>query len=356
MDEISLVRLALGDAAEPSAQVHAQARAKLDARMTAGSPAANRSGRRRGRVAGVTGLAAAMAAAAAVTVIVTGGGPSHGKQPVVTKAQTAAYVLQRAAAAELNTSHLISAESYVRVLGGQTSIYTYVAGQRQRIVNLPGPTPNGMSPRIDLTTTINGKTWTNTTIDYRDRVYAVITSGTTDDSRPVTIFSILPLQPNPDPAVAFSEALRQGVITVLGHRNLHGKDTILLRINPVQPKLNLPKCPDKMSAPAPAASSPSGLPSVHHCRLQRLNLPPGPLLWLDAKTYLIVQTEAFLPKMSPSAQAGGSGRQAYTHFFDTVTWQAPTAANLALLNEPVPAGFTKISEQQLAQQYTGKYS
>jgi len=33
-----------------------------------------------------------------------------------------------------------------------------------------------------------------------------------------------------------------------------------------------------------------------------------------------------------------------------VTWLAPTAAHLALLNEPVPAGFAKISEQQLAQQ------
>ncbi len=58
-----------------------------------------------------------------------------------------------------------------------------------------------------------------------------------------------------------------------------------------------------------------------------------------------------LPSGSEMArQAGGSGRQAYTHFFDTVTWLAPTAAHLALLNEPVPAGFAKISEQQLAQQ------
>jgi hypothetical protein len=93
-----------------------------------------------------------------------------------------------------------------------------------------------------------------------------------------------------------------------------------------------------------------------HAATRRLNLPPGPLLWLDAKTYLIVQTETFLPKMSPSAQAGGSGGQAYTHLFATVTWLAPTAANLALLNEPVPAGFTKISEQQLAQQYIRRYS
>lgn len=372
MDEIKALKHAFGQAEEPTAQVRARARAGLEARLAAASRAGRPSRPRRVRVAGLTGLVAATAAAAtAAAVIVSGGSTSHGQHPGrpqgVMNALTAAYVLKRAAAAELNTTRLISVDTYIRQLGGRTTTYTYVAGQRQRVVNMPGPTPNGMAPKIDLTTTIKGRTYTNTTIDYGDRVYAVITAGTMDDGRPVTISSFLPLQSNPDPAVEFSQDLRHGIITVLGDRKLHGKDAILIQINPVTPtwwakaRLCPPSphaAPDaaattQPAAPAPAPSPPSPPSRQGSCR-PRQGMPPGPLLWLDAKTYLVIQTETFLPKSS--GPDSGPGSQGYTGFFDTVTWLAPTAANLALLSEPVPADFRQVSENQMAQQYIGKYS
>jgi hypothetical protein len=46
-------------------------------------------------------------------------------------------------------------------------------------------------------------------------------------------------------------------------------------------------------------------------------------------------TEGEADHLARFGQAGRSGGRACTHLFDTVTWLAPTAANLALLNELV---------------------
>jgi hypothetical protein len=64
-------------------------------------------------------------------------------------------------------------------------------------------------------------------------------------------------------------------------------------------------------------------------------LPPDDEVWIDASTYLVVQTKNYKP--SPKAVKGR-----WVSFTTTVNWLPATSANLANLSSMPPRGYTKI--------------
>jgi hypothetical protein len=234
------------------------------------------------------------------------------------RVQTAAYVLSQAAAAQVNSYRMISVDQ------GDGVIYTDVATQQQRIVSALRDSAG--QPYFQITTTVGGGAYTETDIDYQSDVYATFTTSSLDAGTQVTLSSFLPLQGNSDPAVAFQQALKAGIITVVGHQSLNGRDTILIRVNPVN---------------KPGA------------QLQF----PASSIWLDASTYLVVQTEHFVPDFQGTSGPSAPGSKiTWRAVVDQVTWLSPTPANLAQLTVTPPASFTKIPYSELAQKYLGPIS
>jgi hypothetical protein len=277
----------------------------------------NRWRKARIRLTGAAGAAAVVAALAIAIAAVPGGSsgrPALRRQTTGLKAQTAAYVLDRAAAAQVNSYRMISVDQSA----GSGLIYTDVATQHQRIVS--SLRDSSGQPYFQQATAIGGGAYTETDVEYQHRVYATFTTSSMDDGERVTLSSFLPLQTSKDPAVAFRQALRAGIITVVGHRRLNGRDTILIRVKAT-----------------------SRLKGVFARR-------PASLIWLDARTYLVVQTEDFVPHF-----LGGS-KATWAPAIHHVTWLSPTKRNLALLTLTPPAGFTKISYAELAQKYLGPIS
>ena len=158
---------------------------------------------------------------------------------------------------------------------------------------------------------MNGGRVTDTYIDNHDREYAreYLPAGSQARSGSDALRIRSWPTSNPRPAVILNQALRQGLIKVIGHRNLRGRDTILLRV--------LPK---PLPPPPPGPVS---------------NPDTGWLVWLDARTYLIAQVEN-----TQSGPVSGPNGPCLLYIV-TVTWLAPTPANLALLRSPLPAGFTR---------------
>lgn len=294
--------------------------------------------RRKARIR-LTGAVSAVAAAAAVAaVIAVPGWPGDRQAPGQPSAgghvQTAAYVLSRAAAAQVDSSHLISVD---RGAGGVT--YTYVATQQQRIVS--SKLDSSGQPYFQIKTEVSGSAYKETTVEYQDQVYSTLTTSS-EDHGPFTISAFLPLQSDKDPATAFQQALKAGTIAVVGHRNLNGRDTILLRIK------------------AGAAKAAAGLPPDY--------------IWLDSSTYLVVQTENFVPWALPSASrhlrihgkqpwppVDGNvsvirGKATWSPVLHDITWLSPAPGNLALLTLTPPAGFTKIPSSEMEKKYLGPIS
>jgi len=303
--------------------------------------AVGRDRRRRARTR-LTGAVGAVAAAAAVaTAIAVPGGPggrqAPGRQAAGVHAQTAAYVLSRAAAAQVDSHRLISVDHGA---GGVT--YTYVATQQQRIVS--SKLDSSGQPYFQIETEISGSAYKETTVEYQHQVYSTLITSSVDNG-PVTISSFLPLQSDKDPAVAFHQALEAGTIVVAGHRTLKGRDTILLRIK---------------TAPERAGND-------------KASLPPD-YVWLDSSTFLVVQTENFVPWALPSASrhlrihgkqswppVPGNvsvvrGKVTWSPVLHDVTWLPPTQRNLALLTLTPPAGFTKIPSAEMEKKYLGPIS
>jgi hypothetical protein len=261
----------------------------------------------RNRLTGAVGAAAVVAAAATVIAAAPGGPsgrPALKQQTVGPQAQTAAYVLNRAAAAQVSSYRMISVDQETNG-GSVVTFYTDVATHQQRIVQ----------PDLQIATGIVGGVTRETDVEYKHHVYSTFTpsddphGGANGDP-----FAFLPGQTNQDPAVAFHRALKAGIIAVVGHRSLNGRDTIMIRVSAAE---NL-----KAAGVNPAAR-------VHD---------PGRWIWIDATTYLVVQTKNF--------PFYGHGLPPVV---DHVTWLSPTSGNLALLTVTPPAGFTKIPYSEMAQ-------
>ena len=302
--------------------------------------AVGRDRRRKARIR-LTGAVSATAAAAAVAtaIVIPGqsGGQAPGPQTPGAHVQTAALVLSRAAAAQVDSRHLISVDHSP---GGVT--YTNAASQQQRIVS--SKLDSSGQPYFQIETEISGSAYKETTVEYQHQVYSTLITSSVDNG-PVTISSFLPLQSDKDPAVAFHQALEAGTIVVAGHRTLKGRDTILLRIK---------------TAPERAGND-------------KASLPPD-YVWLDSSTFLVVQTENFVPWALPSASrhlrihgkqswppVPGNvsvvrGKVTWSPVLHDVTWLPPTQRNLALLTLTPPAGFTKIPSAEMEKKYLGPIS
>lgn len=294
------------------------------------------------RLAGAVSAVAAVASAVTVTAVTAwpggpagpGGHQAPGRPAAAVPAQTAAYVLSRAASAQVDSSHLISVD---HAPGGVT--YTYVATQQQRIVS--SKLDSAGQPYFQIGTEVSSGAYRETTVEYEHRVYSTSIASSVDDRQPVTISSFLPLQSDKNPFTAFQQALKAGSITVIGHRSLNGRDTILLRIK--------------------------GTPST------AAGLPPD-YIWLDAGTYLVAQTEHFVPWALPGAnhrvrlrsQASWpavpadvsvvQGKVTWSPVIQDVDWLPPTPGNLGLLTVTPPGGFTSIPSTEMEQKYLGPIS
>ena len=295
-----------------------------DVRLPAGlldqAVARNRRRSARNRLIGATSTVAVVAAAAALVFSLPGGGvpggtgtgTAHHFQPVP-KMQTAAYILAHASTAQVNSRTMISV---ARAVDG--TMYTDVATQQQRYT--AGIRASNGQPYFEWSDIIKDGTWTETMVVNQGRVYSVDTARGSDAG---SISALLPLQAQPNPVAAFTTALRQGLVKVAGHQVLGGRDTILLRVNreatrcekPGEPAIAKGNCSDG----EPVSTQP----------------PPDDEVWIDASTYLVVQTKNYKP--SPTAVNG-----TWPSFTTTVNWLPSTPANLANLSITPPRGYTKI--------------
>jgi hypothetical protein len=291
---------------------------RISARLLDRAVSRDRKRKARIRLTGAAGAAAAIAAVAIVIATLPGrpsGRPTLTRPTIRLQTLDAAYVLSRAAAAMVDSDRMISVDQNPKLI-----VYTNVATQTQRAVNTPRT-----EDYLQVLTVIKGKNYTVTDVDYRHHAWSTSTISSIDrDEPPATISSYLPLQANADPAIAFREALKAGIITVVGRRSLNGRDTILLRVK---------------------ASN----------RGWRVNPPPASSIWIDESTYLVVQTEDFISPLNckPSAHVC---HVTWSPVIDHVTWLSPTRRNLALLSLIPPAGFTKIPQSEMDQKYLGPIS
>jgi hypothetical protein len=328
--------------------------------------------RRAGGLTGVTGLAAAITAVAVVTGSAPGPAIAGGHHPPAQKtttqrAQTAAYIVRHAAAAEARAARMIQVTR-------DSAGVSYMSVATQRTVFVSSRRTSDGQPLLASAESIKGTTYTNMDVDYKDRAYTVNSASTLDGgpsgAKGIVIGSWLPGVTASDPASAYTAALRKGIIKVIGYRKLNGRQTILIQVDFQKVKdQNAPPaqiCPARHAgAPSSSGSASSG-PSITPCG----PLPPGtvtckfvPLgvdeVWLDASTYLEVQEATIAPKTVGGTASDKLPTCAKVVGWSTTTrsvdWLPPTRHNLALLNLTPPAGFTQVSNQQMAQ-YLGPYS
>jgi hypothetical protein len=326
---------------------------------------------RAGGLTGVTGLAAAVTAVAVVTGTTPGPAVAGGHHPPAPKtatlsAQTAAYIVQHAAAAEAGAARMIQV---TRTRAGVS--YLSVATQQTLFVS-SRRTSHGQ-PLLESAENITGTTYTNMDVDYKDRAYNVNSASTLDagpwGAKGIVIGSWLPGVTASDPSSAYTAALRKGTIKVIGYRNLNGRQTILIQIDYQKVKDQICPAPRHAGAPGSSGSASSGPSRTPPCE----PLPPGTVtckrvppdvneVWLDASTYLEVQEATIAPTTvgghppdKPGVRPTCAKVVGWSTTTTSVDWLPPTKQNLALLNLTPPAGFTQVSNQQIAQ-YLGPYS
>ncbi len=247
---------------------------------------------------GLMGAVVAVGALAAVIATAPGwasGHPASARQavgPHVQRLQVkpAAYVLDHVATALMNSYRMISVDRGAGGLDHGSINYTDVATQQQRYVS--GLRDSSGQPYLQTTTSIRHGIWTEFDVDYADHVYSTLTASNMDHRQRVTVSSWLPLQTSANPAVAFRQALKAHAITVVGHRVLDGRDTILLRVNDryvnaeklrrlarLAPRAHGLK-PRTCSGPTTATSPPARLHLPHrHTRLLRTPRAGSGLTW-----------------------------------------------------------------------------
>ena len=312
-----------------------------------------------GGLAGATSLAAAVTAVAVVTgaapaPVVAGGHHSSAPKPTTQRAQTAAFIMRQAATAEAGAARMIqltrdgAGVSYLSVATQQT---VFVSSRR---------TSQGQ-PLMASAESIKGTTYTNTLIDYKDRAYTVNSASTLDGgpwgAKGIVIGSWLPDVTASDPASAYIAALRRGIIKVIGYRKLDGRQTILIQIDYQKMKFKMSKLYPCQAHPGRCQGFPLQ-PRPGNCKL-----PPPPVdeVWLDASTYLEVQEATIEPRTvihllhKPRIVWACYNVVGWSATTTSVDWLPPTQQNRALLNLTPPAGFTRVSNQQIAQ-YLGPYS
>jgi hypothetical protein len=158
----------------------------------------------------------------------------------------------------------------------------------------------------------------------------------------------LPLQTSSDPAAAFNAALKQGTIVIVGHQDLNGRDTIALRVKPpFQCGKGAPALPSKLFPHMPAGVKPPKCVNGYYAGYQ---VPPADELWVDASTYLLVQTKTF-----DKSSQWDDPKVTWESFITTVTWLPPTPENLAKLTVSPPPGYTKVPYNTVAK-YLGPVS
>ena len=316
---------------------------------------------RGGALAGVTGLAAAVTAAAVVARTMPGppiAGHHHPPAPKTAqqRMQTAAYIVRHAAAAEAAAARMIQVtrdRAGVNYLSVATQQTLFISSRR---------TAHGQ-PLMASAESITGTTYTDTLIDYKDRAYAVNSASTLNGgpwgAKGIVIGSWLPGVTASDPASAYSAALRRGIIKVIGYRKLHGQQTILIRIDYQkvyhEPKSRLSRGRDA----GPPCRQPPSMPR----RPANCKLPPPAVneVWLDASTYLEVQEATLQAKVVMQLLHRKHiiwGCYKVTGWSATTTrvdWLPPTKRNRTLLNLTPPAGFARVSNQQMTR-YLGPYS
>jgi hypothetical protein len=294
-----------------------------DVRLPAGlldqAVARNRRRTVRNRLIGATSTVAVAAAAALVFSLPggtvpggTGTSTAHQVLPVP-KMQTAAYILAHASVAQVNSRTMISV---TRASNG--TWYTDVATQQQRYIASIRAS-NGQ-PYFEWSDIIKDGTWTETMVVNQGRVYSVDTARGSDTG---SIGTFLPLQAQSDPVAAFNTALGQGMVKVVGHQELGGRDTILLRVNREVTQCEKPGYPAIAKAKCPAGKPVSTQP------------PPDDEVWIDASTYLVVQTKNYKPSPKPV-------KGIWPSHTTTVNWLPSTPDNLANLSITPPSGYTKI--------------
>jgi hypothetical protein len=239
---------------------------------------------------------------------------------------TAAYVVDHVATTLMNSYRMISVDRGSGGMDNGSINYTDMATQQQHYVS--GLRDSSGQPYLQTTTSVRDGIWTEFDVDYADHVYSTLTASDIDHGQRVTVSSWLPLQSNADPAAAFRQALKAHAITVAGHQVLDGRDTILLRVT-------------DSSARSSALESQD---------------PPS-WIWVDASTYMVVQTEHFI-----HAYKGGTfipptpkSQLIWIPLVNRVTWLTPTPQNLALLTLSPPAGFTSVPYSEMTS-YLGRIS
>lgn len=333
-----------------------------------------RSARRRiaraGGLAGLTSMAAVVTAVALTAGTTGGPAISDGHQRAARKAatepaRTAAYVVRHAAAARAAASRMIQVSR-----NGSGLYYTSVA-TRQQVYISRTRTSNGQ-PLMAYKESIKGATYTSMLVDYKDRAYEVQSASTRDGgpggARGIVIGSWLPWLPSvkaSNPAAAYTAALKQKRIKVIGYRNLAGRKTVLIHILPPPPARcwrHFTEAGGHPAARVVPCNSPGAVP------LPRSKCPTSPTIdavWLDASTYLTAREV----RMEPTYQTAREVRMewdghppgqcakvtGYRKYTTSYWWLQPTKRNLTRLDLTPPPGFTQVSSKKMAD-YLGPYS
>jgi hypothetical protein len=304
--------------------------------------ARNRRRATRNRLIGAVSTVAAAAIAATVLVNLPGARPAAPARPgqainpqpiTVPKVETAAYVLAHASAAQLNSRKLISVTNSVGTM------YTDVSRQQQRYV--AALRAKDGQPYFEWADTIQHGLWTETMVVNQYRVYSVLTMN----SDGVQVAPFLPLQEQSDPMAAFYTALKEHQIKVVGHRTLNGRDTILLRVIRDETCGKGPNPPGYVKSGG-AIKCVNGKVSYHPAA-------PDDEVWIDAHTYLVVQTKQYKVYFQP-LKSGGD-KPVWRWAITTVSWLQPTKENLAKLSVTPPPGYAKVPYSDMVK-YLGPIS